>query len=140
RSWESVLPAPPQQPQESSPQIGFLRRFLEVTNHIERAIRETEIYPVRCVRHWFDGVHEYAIVEEGKRVDVLPMSDRTSELVQYLSDEDAKAPVAQLEIYLGAESDLELDRWVEPAEFWTLQELPTGSRVLGQKQVLLRRF
>jgi hypothetical protein len=60
----SILPDPPEPAGESLPQIAFLQRFLEITNEIERAIRETEIYPVRCVRHWVEGVHEYLIVQE----------------------------------------------------------------------------
>jgi hypothetical protein len=141
RSWESVLPPPPELTGESQPQINFLRRFLEVTNEIERAIRETEIYPVRTIRQWTNGIHEYVIFEESGRVEALAMSDRTPPMVQYLSDEDAKAPIAQLEIYVGPESELDVSRWVEPAEFWTLHELPPGSSAnLGPKQVLLRRF
>jgi len=58
--------------------LRSLRRFLEVTNEIERAIPETEIYPVRAVWHWSNGFHEYMIVEESLRVDGLPMSDRTT--------------------------------------------------------------
>lgn len=141
RSWESVLPSPQEPSGDPQPQITFLKRFLEVTNEIERAIRETEIYPVRAVRHWSNGVHEYVIVEESLRVDALPMSDRTTSMVQYLSDEDAKAATAQVEIYVGPEPELNVSRWVEPAEFWTLHELPPGrSCDLGVKQVLLRRF
>ena len=141
RSWESVLPPPPEPTGESQPQISFLRRFLEVTNEIERAIRETEIYPVRRVRQWMNGIHEYVIVEESGRIDALPMSDCTPPMVQYLSDEDAKSPIAQLDIYVGPEQELDVRRRVEPAEFWTLHDLPPGSSCeLGMKQVLLRRF
>jgi len=141
RSWESVLPPPPELTAELQPQINFLRRFLQVTNEIERAIRETEIYPVRAVRRWTTGSHEYVIVQESARQEALPMSDRMASMVQYLGDEDAKAATAQLEIYIGPESDLEVNRRVEPAEFWTVHELPPGSSCeLAANQVLLRRF
>ncbi len=141
RSWESVLPPPPELTGESQPQINFLQRFLEVTNEIERAIRETEVYPVRLIRDWTDETHEYAVFEEGARVNPLPMSDRTAPMIQYLSDEDAKAATSQLEIYIGPEAELDIDRRDEPEEFWTLQELPPGtSCTLGVKQALLRRF
>jgi hypothetical protein len=141
RSWESVLPPPPEPTGESQTQINFLQRFLEVTNEIERAIRETEVYPVRLIRHWTDETHEYAIFEESARVDPLPMSDRTPPMIQYLSDEDAKAAASQLEIYVGPEVELDLNRRDEPEEFWTLQELPPGiSYSLDVNQALLRRF
>jgi hypothetical protein len=141
RSWESVLPPPPEFTGDLQPQINFLRRFLQVTNEIERALRETEIYPVRIIRQWTEGSHDYTVCEEMARLDPLPMSDRTPPLVQYLGDEDAKAPISQLEIYVGPEAELNVARWVEPAEFWTLHELPPGGTYnLALKQVLLRRF
>jgi AAA domain len=141
RSWEGVLPPPPEITGESQPEINFLRRFLEVTNEIERAIRETEIYPIRFIRGWTNGSHEYAVVEETARNPALPMSDRTSSMIQYLSDEEAKAPIAQLEIFIGPEGELDFPRRVEPAEFWVLHELPPGTAyALSAKQVLLRRF
>ena len=83
---------------------------MDVTNEIERAIRETEVYPVRLIRHWTDETHEYSIFEESERVGPLPMSDRTPPMILYLSDEDAKAAASQLEIYVGPEVELDLDR------------------------------
>jgi serine/threonine protein kinase len=142
RPWESILPAPPEPAGEAQAQIAFLRKFLQVTNEIERAIRKTEIYPFLLIRKWADSIHEYAIVQEGTRTDRLAMFDprNTPSMISYLSNEDAKGQRAT-EVYLGTESDLEFERRVVPAEFWSVQELPPGSsRNLGPTQVLLRRF
>jgi hypothetical protein len=140
RPWGSVLPTPLDPSGESHAHMSFLRRFLQVTNEIERAIRKTEIYPVRLIRCYVENGHEYAIVEERERAEMLPMFDRATPMVAYLSDEDAKAQAAT-EIYFGPESELYIDRWVGPGEFWTLHELPPGTRnELGSKQVRLRRF
>ena len=137
RSWQSTLPPVPDPTGESVPQINFLRRFLEVTNEIERAIRETEIYPVRAVRSWSDENHEYLLVQESARENALPMSERTPSLVDYLSDEDTKA-AAQLEVYIGPEAGPHINRKVENTEFWTVHELPPGNALaLEDDQVLL---
>src|SRR5262249_51412437 len=62
-------------------------------------------------------------------------------MVQYLSDEGAKAATAQVEIYVGAESELNVSRRVERGEFWALHDLPPGnSYPLADNQALLRRF
>ena len=104
RPWESILPAPPEPTGEAQAQIAFLTKFLQVTNEIERAIRKTEIYPVRLVRQWADSVHEYAIVQECTRTERLAMYDprNTPSLTSYLSDEDAKGQ-RETEVYLGTE-------------------------------------
>jgi hypothetical protein len=141
RSWESILPPPAETPGPAQMQLLFLRRFLEVTNEIERAIRKTEIFPVHVVSKRSDANHEYVIMEESQRPERLPMADGTNPpMVAYLSDEDSKVP-REIEIYVGPESDLEVDRYIEPGEFWTLDELPPGKTVrLAPNQVQLRRF
>src|SRR5271165_3931825 len=91
RPWESILPSLPEPDEEPHFQITFLRRFLELTNEIERAIRETEIYPVVTFRRWIEGPHEYMIAEEDDRNESLPMFDGgTPSMVSYLSNEDAQ--------------------------------------------------
>jgi hypothetical protein len=153
RPWESILPSLPEPDEEPHSQIRFLRRFLEVTNEIERAIRETEIYPIVTIKTWFEGNHEYIIAEEDDRTDTLPMLDgNTPSMVSYLSNEDAQSQKI-MEIYIGSSAALKFDQWIEPAEFWTLHKLPPSTPVqpgtliqphtlvqLGPKQVMLRRF
>ena len=147
RPWESILPSLPEPDEEPHFQIRFLRRFLELTNEIERAIRETEVYPVITIKRWIDDNQEYLIAEEDDRSETLPMFDgSTPSMVSYLSNEDAQGRKST-EIYIGQSADLKIEQRIEPAEFWTLHELPPSSLVqpgvrvqLGPKQVMLRRF
>jgi serine/threonine protein kinase len=138
KSWQSILPtrtadrAPP-------PQLAFLKHFLEVTNDVERAIRETEIYPVHRVRSWAEGPDEFAVMKERPRDTRHPLADRAHPMVRYLLEEDAQAAVG-VEIYVGPEADLRIDRRVEPREYWTVHEFPPGTSLkLEPNEVLLRR-
>lgn len=142
RSWEAILMPPAAAVRESLPQMETLRNFLAVTNEIERAIRKTEIFPVRRVDYFSTAQHEFMIVEEVPR-HPAPIMMRASgsqrlKLADYLINENAKEPV---EVYLGPEGDLKLERWTENDEHWLYDvALPDDdTHVLGDDQVLLRR-
>lgn len=108
-SWDNVLPVPSEPEPSPAPQLEFLRRFLEVTNHIEREIRETEIYSVDVLDHRVDadGTREYLTIRESRIGRALPMSDRSVRLIRYLDEEDSKDAEKPVLVWIGPEPQLE---------------------------------
>jgi hypothetical protein len=137
RSWESAFPLRCDPIGDVHPSMSFLRGFLQLTNEIERAIRQTEIYPVRMVGYRTAGAYEYLSLEQAEDSRTLPMlSKDTPSLAAYLLDQETQATAigdeGDVRVYVGPESEFKIERKSSEEE-WLFES------VVGSDGILLRR-